>query len=450
MLNGPVGGTLLRLAAPMAVGIAAIILFTVVDTFFVGQLGSRQLAAMSFCFPVNFVVYSIVMGIGIGTTSVIARAIGEGDRAKVRRLATDALLLAGTLVLLVAGTCFLFLDEIFAAMGADADLMPMIRAYMVPWLGGVGLLMIPMVGNSAIRATGDTKSPAVIMMISGVANVVLDPLLIFGLGPFPRLELRGAAIATVISWAITFVAALYLLIRRERMIERRIPRLSEVWESWRAILYVGLPAAGTNLLMPLAAGVLTRLAAGYGTATVAAYGVGTRLDMLSMVGINALSTALTPFVGQNYGAGRRERVEEAARFSMRASLVFGIGIAAIYGLGAGPIARIFNDEAAVTDAAAHYLRIVPLAYGFAGVGVLVNTIFIALNQPGYASLLMVIRLFVFNVPIAYAGSTLFGITGFFAGIAVGMGLIAPVAFLMIRRHLGSLEAGAEAQPAPAS
>jgi putative MATE family efflux protein len=328
-------------------------------------------------------------------------------------------------------------------MGATADILPMIRAYMEPWLAGVGFLMVPMVGNSALRATGDTKSPAAIMMISGIANVVLDPVLIFGLGPFPRLGLRGAAIATVTAWTITFVAAGYLLARRERMIEWRRPRPVEVWSSWRSILYLGLPAAGTNVLMPLASGALTRLAAEYGTDTVAAFGVGTRLDMLSMVGIRALAAAAAPFIGQNYGAGKTERVAEAATFCMKASFFFGLGVAALYGVGAGPIARVFNDSTAVTDQATLYLRIVPLAYGLAGVGAVVNTMFIALNKPVQASSLMVIRLFVFNVPLGYAGSALFGLYGFFGGVAVGMGLIAPVAWVMIRRQLDRLE------PAPA-
>lgn len=445
MLTGPVGKTLLGLAAPMAVGIAAIILFTVVDTFFVGQLGAEPLAAMSFCFPVNFVVYSIMMGIGIGTTSVIARAIGEGDRSRVRRLATDALLLALVLVLIFAGGCLLFLDEIFTAMGATPELMPMIRAYMVPWLSGVGLLMVPMVGNSAIRATGDTKSPAVIMIIAGVVNVALDPVLIFGLGPFPRLGLQGAAIATVISWALTFAAAMWLLIKRERMIVLRIPGAMEVWRSWKEVLYIGLPAAGTNLLMPLASGVLTRMVAAYGTEAVAAFGVGTRLDMLSMVGINALSTALTPFVGQNFGAGQKGRVEEALSFSTRAALGFGAAIAFTYGLGAPYIAAMFNDEPEVIHHATTYLRIIPIAYGFAGIGKIINTMFIALNQPIQASTLMAVRLFGLNVPFAYAGSQLYGLPGMFIGFAIGSFLIAPISWVWIRRFLGRI--AAEPEPA---
>ena len=159
LLTEPVGPTLIRLALPMVVGLAAIILFTVVDTFFVGRLGATPLAAMSFCFPVNFVVYSVTMGIGIGTTSVISRAIGEGDQARVRRLTTHALVLALGTVTLIAGIGLVTMDPIFSAMGADATTLPLIREYMTPWLWGVGLLVIPMVGNSAIRATGDTVSP---------------------------------------------------------------------------------------------------------------------------------------------------------------------------------------------------------------------------------------------------------------------------------------------------
>ena len=205
----------------MAFGIAAIILFTVVDTFYVGRLGAEQLAAMGFTFPISYIVMSIAMGLSVGTSSTIARAIGEGHQLRVQRLATDGLGLAFVIV-----TCFSLigltnLNTIFSMIGAKGEILELISDYMIPWCLGVGLLVIPMVGNGAIRATGDTKTPATIMVIAGIVNIVLDPFLIFGIGPFPRLELQGAALATVVSWGVTFTASLWILGKREGMI--RLP-----------------------------------------------------------------------------------------------------------------------------------------------------------------------------------------------------------------------------------
>ncbi|MEM1032886.1 MAG: MATE family efflux transporter [Myxococcota bacterium] len=441
MTEGAVGPTLLRLAGPMAVGMAAIMLFTIVDTFFVGQLGAAPLAAMSFCFPITFVVLSITMGLGMGTTSVIARAIGRGDRQGVRRLTTHALLLAGAVVAVVVAVGLATIDPVFTALGARGETLELVHEYMEVWYWGVGFLVVPMIGNSAIRATGDTRSPSIIMIVAGVANAVLDPPLIFGLGPFPALGLQGAALATALSWTLTFAAATWLLTVREKMVEFR---LHGWWASWREILYVGAPAAGTNLLIPLSAAVLTRFVATYGEHAVAGYGVATRIESLAIIGVNALSSAMTPFVGQNFGAHRCDRVREAVRFSMRASLGWGAGVAVLSFALARPVSSWFNDADTIVSASTAYLRIVPISYGLVGIGMLMNTTFIALGRPAQASLLIVIRLFVLAVPLAYAGSILLGRNGLFVGIALGNAATAAVAWTMSRRILARAEAEAPA------
>ena len=323
LLQGPVGKTLISLAMPMAFGIAAIILFTVVDTFYVGRLGAEQLAAMGFTFPISYIVMSIAMGLSVGTSSTIARAIGEGHQLRVQRLATDGLGLAFLIV-----TCFSLigltnLNTIFSMIGAKGEILELISDYMIPWCLGVGLLVIPMVGNGAIRATGDTKTPATIMVIAGIVNIVLDPFLIFGIGPFPRLELQGAALATVVSWGVTFTASLWILGKREGMIRLPIFDPKHSFDSWRQILHIGIPAAGTNMMEPLSMAVITRMISGYGKEAVAAFGVGGRLEALSLIGIWALSMAMTPFVGQNFGAGNSDRIRGALRFGLK--ILTGVG-----------------------------------------------------------------------------------------------------------------------------
>ena len=446
LLTGPVGKTLLGLAGPMVVGIAAIILFQVVDTYFVGRLGADALAAMSFSFPVAYMLFSVSMGIGIGTTAVIARAIGEGDRQRVVRLATHALLLATVVVVALSTVGLLVSPYVFRAMGASDALMPLIMSYMTPWFIGVPFLVIPMTGNSAIRATGDTKTPSVIMLVAGVVNVGLDPLLIFGWGPVPALGLPGAAIATVISWTITFFAAGWLLIKRERMLSLRQAGWSTLWDSWKQVLYVGLPAAGTNALIPLSTGILTRIVAEHGALAVAGFGVGQRMEALALIVVNAMSTALTPFVGQNIGSGNLARVRAAVRFSTRLSLGWGGFVAVVFWLGAPWMAAAFNDDVTVVGASVDYLRHIPLSYGMLGIAMMMNTTFIAMNKPLSASIIIAVRMFVLAVPLAYLGSVLWGLDGVFIGIAAGNVTIGIVAATMISRHLAR---GAAAMTAPA-
>ena len=439
LLQGPVGKTLISLAMPMAFGIVAIILFTVVDTFYVGRLGAEQLAAMGFTFPISYIVMSIAMGLSVGTSSTIARAIGEGHQLKVQRLATDGLGLAFVIV-----TCFSLigltnLNTIFSMIGAKGEILELISDYMIPWCLGVGLLVIPMVGNGALRATGDTKTPATIMVIAGIVNIVLDPFLIFGIGPFPRLELQGAALATVVSWGVTFAASLWILGKREGMIRLPIFDPKHTFDSWKQILHIGVPAAGANMMEPLSMAVITRMISEYGKEAVAAFGVGGRLEALSLIGIWALSMAMTPFVGQNFGAGNCDRVRAALRFGVKFSLVWGgVTFTVLYFL-SGIIAPIFNDNKAVIASVILFLQIIPISYAMYGVSTLVNSTFNALGKPLQASLVIILHLFVFVLPLAYLGSKVYGLKGIFVGITVGNAVVGIIAYLMVQKFLLHIE-----------
>ncbi|MFH1864288.1 MAG: MATE family efflux transporter, partial [Candidatus Eisenbacteria bacterium] len=222
---------LARLTAPMILGMVGIHLFHLVDTFFVGRLGTQELAAMSFTFPVVFVIQGMSLGLGLGASAVISRAIGEGDWGRVRRLTTDSLALAFLIVAFLIVVGLFTIDPVFRLMGATDEFMPLIRSYMLVWYPGMIFVVMPMVGNNAIRATGDTRTPSLIMITAACVNGVLDPLFIFGIGPFPRLELAGAALATVIGRSITFTLALLILARRERMLTRSFPGLRALWHS---------------------------------------------------------------------------------------------------------------------------------------------------------------------------------------------------------------------------
>lgn len=439
LTEGPIGRTLWGLALPMVAGLVAVTLFNIVDTWFIGQLGAEPLAAMSFTFPVVLVVNCVTMGIGVGASSVIARAIGKGDSSGVRRLTTDALLLAVGLVLVLSAIGLATIEPLFTLLGAEAALIPLIEAYIGPIYMGLALLVIPMLGNAAIRATGDTKTPSLIMIAAGVVNLVLDPLLIFGYGPFPKLGLFGGALATVLSWALVFVGALYILRRRLGMVSFARPRVSEVLASWRAILHVGLPAAATYVLVPFANAAITRMVSVHGVEAVAGYGIGVRVESLGLIALQAMATGLAPFVGQNFGAGLYHRIREALRLAIRASLVWGALMVLVLAPAARLIGGGFADEPAVIEAAVHYLWVVPLSYGTLGVAMQVNTAFNAAGLPLRSAVLIIIRLFVLALPLAYLGGRLYGVWGIFGGLTIGNLLAGGVAYGFVFRFLRQAE-----------
>ncbi|MBT7506072.1 MAG: MATE family efflux transporter, partial [Rhodospirillales bacterium] len=181
LTTGSVGQHVTNMTVPMVWGIFAIVAVSITDMFFVGQLGTVPLAAMGFVAPVSMLLFSLGIGMGAGTSSVVSRAIGGSSRDHIQRLTTDAL----TLTFLISSVFTLLgivtIEPTFRLLGADDETMPYITAYMVPWYIGIVFLVVPMTGNSAIRACGDAKWPGLIMLGSAILNAILDPILIFGL-----------------------------------------------------------------------------------------------------------------------------------------------------------------------------------------------------------------------------------------------------------------------------
>ncbi len=418
---------------PMIVGLVAVIGFNAVDTYFIGQLGLESLAAITYTFPVVFVLATVALGLGTGATSIVSRAVGEGDQDRVRALATDSLTLAVAIVGVLVVVGVLTIEPVFRLLGAEGAELERIRQYMLIWYLGMPFLVVPMVGNGVIRAIGDAKVPGAVMVVAAVANVILDPLLIFGVGPFPRMEMRGAALATVLARATTLAAALYVLSVRERLIVWRPRPFSAVLASWREILRVGGPAAATQAINPISIAVVTRLVASHGSVAVAAFGAATRVDALAMIPFSALAAGMAPVAGQNWGAGLRDRVREGLHWSGVYSLAWAVvTVVGLALLGPAIVGR-FSDDPDVRSLAATYLRIVPASHVLYGVMIITSATFNAIGRPLSASVIMITRMVVLYVPIAYAGSRLVGPVGIFAAAAISNAGAGILAFVWSRR-----------------
>ena len=436
LTTGNVGKTLTSLTIPMVWGLFALIAFNVADTYFVGQLGTAELAAMSFTFPVVMTLGNLAMGLGIGASSLIARAIGEGDHSRVQRFTTNSLTLALVSVGVFVSVGLLTIEPLFTALGADADVLPLIRNYMQIWYFGMICLVVPIVGNSAIRAAGNTLTPSIIMILAAVINLVFDPLLIFGLWGFPRLELQGAALATVSSWTLTLVASLLVLHFKERLLSLKIPDLEETLWCWRDILHVGLPAAATSMITPISIGVITAMLAAFGAASVAAFGVASRVESFALIALVALASSMAPFVGQNWGAKAYGRVREAMRLSVLFCLAWGVFVAIILAVTRQRVAQLFNTDGDVVAIAASYLLIVPLSYGATGFIQVASATFNALGRPVPAVLMTVGQMVGLYIPLAYVGGRLLGVVGIFIAACVSNLVMGIGAYLWTQRSCG--------------
>ncbi|EAT10755.1 MATE family efflux transporter [Bermanella marisrubri] len=429
LTQGSIGRWLYRLTAPMVVGILSIFLFNLVDTYFISLLGTQPLAAVSFTFPINMLVMNVAIGLSIATGAVVARALGQKNHLQAQSWVTSSLYLTICIGIGIAILGILFHPFIFKLMGATDELIPIISEYMVWWFSGSTLLMVMIVVNASIRASGNTKLPSLAMMASAGINVILDPILIFGLGPIPALGVQGAAIASVLSWLAAFVF-MFRYLQQNRLVEYRLPE--GLMRLWQKLFTLAVPAAITNMLGPIANSVLIAWVAGFGTAAVAAFGVGMRIEPLAMIVVMAFTSSLPPFVGQNHGAGEVDRIGLALRKSLTFILFWQTAVYLLLILLAEPLSRQFSEEKAVQEIIQTFLFIVPLSYIGVGFTLLTTATINALHKPKISMKIHILRLFVFYLPFAWVGQAFYGLEGLFIGCALGNVAIGISVLVMIR------------------
>jgi putative MATE family efflux protein len=433
LIEGNVKTTLLRLMGPMMLALVSMIAFNLVDTAFIGMLGARELAAMSFTFAPIFLLTSIAIGIGTGGTSVISRIIGEGNAKNVRRLTSDTVLLGVIVSIITSVIGILTIEPVFTLLGAAPDLLPLVRSYMTIWYIGLPFVIVPIIGNSIIRSTGDMKTPMYIMLVAIIINFILDPILIFGPGPLPALGLEGGAWATAIARGVTLPTSVYILRHKERMLIFGRPRLKEITASWRSILYIGLPAAFVNMLAPINTAIVTIMVANKGELAVGGFGAASRVEALLIMPQIALGIAIIPFIGQNMGAGRWDRIREGVDFSFKIMTAYGFAAFILMALTAPLTAKIFNSNAAVVDSFTGYLRFAGLGFYLLGIGLFVSSAFNGMGRPFPSAVLNFVRLIMLQVPFMLLGSAVFGLEGIYLGIGIANGAVGLMSYIWLLR-----------------
>ncbi len=438
LTEGSISRSLMTMAMPMAIGILATMSFNIVDTFFVAGLGDEALAALSFTFPVVMVAISLAVGLGAGASSVVAMAAGKKDEASVRALTTDVISLTCILCLVFSIVGLLTIDPFFSALGAPQEILPLIHDYMVPWYLSITMMVAPMVGLAAIRALGNTKLQANLMLLMALANAILDPFLIYGWWIFPRLEIEGAAIASLIVRVGSFFVVIYYLHYKMHLFVNPFC-FARVKDSWRKILHVGIPAMATNLIIPVSGAVIVAMVAEHGPEAVAGFGVATRVESMALILFYALSAVIGPFCGQNLGAEKFQRLIDSQRICGWFSVLSGVVIAIILVISGPMIVKVFSDQPEVMKAAIDYLWVVPISYCGYGIVMCVNASFNGLGRPMPGVVISSARVIFLLLPLAWIGNHYLDLMGIFIAVAVSNMLIGVASFIWIKKTIHSLK-----------
>jgi len=433
LINDNINKTLVKMTIPMIFGMLGFVIFNVTDTFFISRLGTTEMAALTFTFPIVFIIGSMAMGLGQGTSVLISRAYGSGDHEKATRYVTDSLILGVAIVTVLAIAGLLTIDKLFTFMGATPEMLVHIKAYMQVWYSCVFFVIIPMMGNAALRATGDTKTPGIIMSVSAITNIILDPIFIFGYGFIPAMGVRGAAIATVLARTLTVIVSLYMLIVREKLIKLKKEGISERIRCMKEILKIGTPVAFARSMNPVGVAIITNIMSKYGDKAVAAFGVSSRIEFLALCITISLANIMGPFVGQNIGAKKKNRVRDSIISANIFSVILGFVFALLFYVFGENIAGIFNKDKEVVKYIVMYLTVVPISYCLAGTIMISNSILNVFKKSVQASALSLAQMFVIYIPLAYFLSGIFNVKGIFIALALTF-IISGIAGLLLVKN----------------
>jgi putative MATE family efflux protein len=430
--TGEVHTHLFRLTGFMLVGMISVMGASLAETIYMGRVGTTELAALGFTFPVVMIMQGITMGLSIGASSVVARLIGTGGMERARVLITHCFVLGLVLIILVASVMYLLADPFFALLGADEKIRPLSVSYIQLWLFGLPFFTVAMIGSTLMRAVGDAVTPGYLMTIGSGLQIILGPFLIFGLMGAPKMGLDGAAVAFILARTLSFLMYSYVVVFRDRLLKFS---MSGFGPSCREILHVGMPAVASNLISPVAMAVFTRLLAGHGAAVVAGFSLASRIEQMFLLVIMALSMSVAPFIGQNWGAALFDRVQIALKQANVSVVGYGVVAYLVLFSTGGALLALVNDDPDVIKVGGVYLMIAPLGMGLMGVMMNSTSVFNALGKPMPALIISVLQMFVIGLPLAFLGNYLMGYAGLFASGMITALILGVVSWIWLRREI---------------
>ena len=433
--TGPIGRAVVLLAIPMVLEMVMESVFALTDAFFVSRLGTNALATVGLTEAMITILFAVAIGSAMATTAMVARRIGEGDKAGARIAAAQSVLLGLVLTVVVALPGAVFARDLLRLMGGTPELIASGHGYTRVLFGGSATIMLIFLLNAVFRGAGDAAIAMRVLWIANAINIVLDPCLIFGLGPFPELGVMGAAVATTIGRGAGVVIQFWVLFRGGSRIHVRLPDFAP---RPRIILRLFRLSVGGILQFLIGTSswvVMVWIIGGFGSAAVAGYTLAIRLIVFAILPSWGMANAAATLVGQNVGAGSPERAEASVWRTGTYNMLFLVGAAVVFIIFANPLIRLFTEEPDVVRYGVSCLRWVSYGYGFYAWGMVMVQAFNGAGDTYTPTIINFFCYWLFQLPLAYllAHHTGLGATGVFLAITAAESMIAVVGILVFRR-----------------
>ena len=428
LTKGSLAQNIWTLALPLMVTSALMDIFNIVDMIFVGRLGTSAIAAVSICGVLMGLIRMLAMGISTGTVAMISRFIGEKNSDDAGAVLAQSIILSVICSAAVALLGWFFAEPVLRMLGAAEDVIPAGTEYLRIMCVFSLTMFLSMILSAGMRGYGDATTPMIAMGIASLLNIGLDPLFIFGIGPFPRLEVAGSAVATVLSRGIGTVIILFVLIFGKGDV--KLPRLrgSDRFSFLGRIVQIGAFSSLRMLAMNLSRVVLIRIVAVFGTFAVAAFGIGMRLRIFVLILGFGLANATAVISGQSLGAGKPERAVKSAWLSVFYFGIFLAVMSVVFGVFPRAIIGVFNKDPDVLKYGTTFLYFFIPSLFLLDLSIVLGR---AIDGAGDTKATMVVTflaLIVIGIPMAYVFSRWWGVNGIWAAL-VGSNMIQGVGIL---------------------
>ena len=405
LTQGSVTKHLLHMSAFMAVSMMAQTLYLLADLYWVGRLGKEAIAAVGVAGNLTMIVLALTQMLGVGTTTLISHAAGQKDQTRAELVFNQSFVMSILVALALGVFGFLLMDVYSNSLSADATTATLAKKYLL-WFIPALLLQFPLVAlGSALRATGIIKPTVGLQVLSVLLNIILAPLLIFGVGPFPKLGVTGAALASFIAILIADVLMVIYFEKKYHYLRFRFAQMRPQLNIWSKMLHIGVPAGAEFVLLFVYIVIVYGIIRGFGPAAQAGFGVGARVMQALFLPVVALAFAVSPLVGQNFGGRRADRVRQSVYSAIAIATAMMLVLALLAYFASGLLILPFSSDPHVISFGSEYLRIVALNFVAAGIVFTTSSIFQGIGNTWPPLLSSMTRLFLFVLPALLVART---------------------------------------------